>query len=138
MRTWLAELIRTAVNVLLYLCSEEPDTVILRPTNKRRTGKGRKTSKPPRMIKVGWRLGPALHTARRVAAETPAETSSGRRRPVPHQRHGHFRTYWPEHGRTTPILKFIKPSWVNLDLVTDAAAGATEHKVIAVGPRHDA
>ncbi|MET8848529.1 hypothetical protein [Amycolatopsis sp. NPDC004625] len=124
------------VNVLLYLCSEEPDTIVVRPATQRRSkGKGLKPAKPARMIKVGWRLGPAFHTARRVATEAPAETGDGRRRPTPHQRRGHFRTYWTGRGRTTPILRFIKPFWVNLDLVTDPANGAPEHKVIAVGPR---
>ncbi|MFE5565689.1 hypothetical protein ACFQ68_11920 [Amycolatopsis japonica] len=136
MRTWLTELVRTAVNVLLYLCSEEPDTLVVRPAGQRRSkGKSGKAGKPARMIKVGWRLGPAFHTARRVAANAPAETGTGRRRPNPHQRRGHFRTYWTGHGRTTPILRFIKPFWVNLDLVTDPTGGAAEHKVITVGPR---
>lgn len=138
MRTWLTELVRTAVNVLLYLCSEEPDTIVVRSPSQRRTkSKGSKAAKPARMIKVGWRLGPAFHTARRVAAQTAAQTGDGRRRPTPHQKRGHFRTYWTGHGRTTPILRFVKPFWVNLDLVTDPTGGAAEHKVITVGPRQD-
>jgi hypothetical protein len=85
-----------------------------RPDKRWTNGTGTKASNPPRMIKVDWRLGPAFHTARRVAAGTPA---GGRRRPTPHQKRGHFRSYWTGQGRTTQVLRFIKSFWVNLDLV---------------------
>jgi hypothetical protein len=135
MRAWLTELIRTAINILLYLCSEEPDTVVVPTGGKRKPGKGNRTAKPARMIKLGWRLGPALDTARRVTLEAPEHTDSGRRRPIPHQRRGHFRTFWTGQGRTTPILRFIKPCWVNLDLVSDSTSGASEHTVVNVRSR---
>jgi hypothetical protein len=135
MRNWLTELTRTAVNVLLYLCSEEPDTIVVRSASKRKPSRGTRVVKPTRMIKVGWRLGPAFDAARRVTSETPVHTDSGRRRPIPHQRRGHFRTFWTGRGRTTPILRFIKPSWVNLDLVADPVSGAPEHTVVTVRSR---
>jgi hypothetical protein len=134
LQDWLAELIRTAVNILLYLCSEKPDTIVVKdPAKRRRHAKGGKPSQSPRMIKVGWRLGPAFHTARRASADQPPATTGTRKRPVPHQRRGYFQTYWTGPGRTTPILRFIRPSWVNVDLA--AGGRSAQHTVITVGPR---
>jgi hypothetical protein len=132
---WITELIRLAVNTLLYVCTDDPDMhrVVVPPT-KRAGKKNRGKPKPvtrSQMVKVGWRLGPILHQARRAATANPSFTAGGRRRPRTHQRCAHYQLYRVGKGRRDSVLKFIKPVWVNLAL---ADAEDTQLTVMPVHP----
>ncbi|ATL70769.1 hypothetical protein CRH09_35900 [Nocardia terpenica] len=124
---WLGQLIRIALNILIYLCTEQPDVrTVSRASKKKPAGKPNTKSKPSRMIQVGWSLGPTLEKARRVY-ESQRSSGTGQRSVKPHQRRAHYHTYWTGKGRTTPKVKFIKPFWVNL-----SAGETADYTVIPV------
>jgi hypothetical protein len=119
LRGWLGGLLRLALNTLLYLCTDEPDftTVVDRRSPKAKKKDRAARGRSPTMIRVGWRLGPALGRLRRAAANKySSATGTGTGQPT-HQRRCHFRTFWVGPGRVDAILKFIKPYWVRLDRV---------------------
>lgn len=129
---WLNSLLPWALNLLLYLCTDEPDFQHMPPA-RRATGKkkGGKTkpgrTKPTRLIKVGWRLGPALRAARRAATARRA-TGAGHSQ-LPHQRRGHFKTQRHGPGRTETKVIYVLPYMVRLDLLSQQPL---EHRVIPI------
>jgi hypothetical protein len=135
LEAWLRTYVTQAFNSLLYVCTDQPDVEIYQPGSQR-AGKPAKsrTRRRPRpddidtVVKLGFRMGPALHKAQKHWEATHDQHDdigepSGRVRP--HQKKGHHRTYWTGQGRTVPKLKWIKPFWVNEDLL-DAAGGPTD------------
>jgi hypothetical protein len=116
LQEWIENSIRLALNVLLYVCSEEPDIV---PTqNKRAIGKT-KEGKPVRQMNVGWTVGPALLKAREHHESQPGIPTG--RKMAPHQRRAHFHTYWTGPGRTVPIIRWLNPIFVNVKLADESA-----------------
>lgn len=100
-----------ALGAVMYLCStvldaeQVPKSRIVRQWNQ-------PNSKPPNLINVGWRIGPALTAARAEARTKQASDQPGRSLP-PHQRRAHFKTVWTGPGRTVPKTVFIAPYWVH-------------------------
>jgi hypothetical protein len=130
LEAWLRTYVGQAFNSLLYVCTEQPDIEVYEPRAGRR-GKPtkRQDRRRPRsddidtIVKLGFRMGPALHQARtRWERSQPAQPGSatGGRRVRPHQKKGHYRTYWTGPGRELPILKWISPFWVNETLLGEA------------------
>ncbi len=119
---WLSELARMAVNILMYVCTDEAEVEAV-PRGRR--GRGRSAKAAPRVLKLGWKLAPALDAARR-RAESLQSTGDGTAR-KPHPRRGHWHYYWTGTGRTVPLLKFVKPTWVHRDQIDDAVV--TVHPV---------
>jgi hypothetical protein len=116
LQEWLETNTRLALNVLLYICSEEPD--IVPATNKRLSGKT-KEGKPVREMNVGWTVGPALLKAREQHGSQPGIPTG--RKMAPHQRRAHFHTYWTGSGRTVPIIRWLNPIFVNVKLADESA-----------------
>lgn len=138
---WLKTYVTLIFNSLVYVCTDQPDVETYRPgVNK--AGKIKKSAKRhqarPRMddineiVQLGFRMGPALNEARRRWEQKQARqsvTHTGRRHP-PRQRRGTYRTYWTGPGRRVPILKWVKPYWVSLDLLSgEPPQTAVVHRV---------
>lgn len=140
LESWLRTYVGQAFNSLLYICTEQPDIEVYQ----RRTGRHgkqakREARKRPRpddidtIVKLGFRMGPALHQARaRWEQSQPSQTAAptGDRRVRPHQKKGHYRTYWTGPGRAQPILKWIAPFWVNENLLGEV----NEPRTVVVRP----
>ena len=121
---------RTAVSsmlqLLLYLCSEEPDMPVVEHPSRRQTlSGGVRCPDEPREWDVGVRIAAALRRASAIADEN--EVSEHRvggthARPRPHIRCAHWATYWtgPRSGSRTPILRWIPPLPINMDWKTPA------------------
>ena len=91
------------LQLLLYLCSEEPDMpAVEHPSTRRTLSGGVRSPESPRLWDVGVRIGAALRKAARPRA---------------HIRSAHWTTYWtgPRTGRQTPILRWIPPLPINMD-----------------------
>lgn len=128
---WLSRHVRQVFNSVLYVCTEQPDIEDYRPAVRQAPGKKGKKPKPERrlrpndfssLLKVGFKLGPALHAQReraRTAQSMPVATGKGGWRHQPRQRAGGYRTFWTGHGRTIPKIKLVMPYWVSLDLLED-------------------
>lgn len=124
LEAWLRTYVTQAFNSLLYVCTEQPDIEEYQP-GRPRTGKPAKSRERRRprpddidmVVKLGFRMGPALHAARaRWESQQQATGASGTRK-RPHQKRGHYRTYWTGVGRTLPVMRWIDPFWVNEDLL---------------------
>jgi len=109
MRSQLAAMLGT----VMYLCSTVLDAESV-PVSRIKRAWGDTTRKPPNLINVGWRIGPALSAARAESRTKQASDQPGRTLP-PHQRRAHFKTVWTGRGRTVPKTVFIAPYWVHKD-----------------------
>jgi hypothetical protein len=130
LEAWLRTYVGQAFNSLLYVCTEQPDIEVYQPRSgrhgKQAQRRARQRPRPDdidRIVKLGFRMGPALHEARArwergQSAQPGADTSE--RRVRPHQKKAHYRTYWTGPGRELPILKWIAPFWVNEKLLGQA------------------
>jgi len=129
---WLRRYVALIFNSLVYVCTDQPDVERYRPgVNKagRVKKRARRHQARPRMddvselVKLGFRMGPALFEARqrweREQAEPPSPGSGRRQRP--HQRRGHYRTYWTGPGRQVPKVNWVAPYWVSQDLLGEDA-----------------
>lgn len=106
------------VSALTYLCSVNAE---LRPlpssVNRRQIkGSGKRQSKPPKVIAVGYQVGAALRAYRR--SERQAIAASSGRTMRPHVRRAHFHTYRVGAGRTDSIVKWLSP--IPINMTTDA------------------
>jgi hypothetical protein len=107
-------LISRAIGVLVYLCCENAD---LRPvpasqSRPRRVGRGGKTVKPPKVVRVGYQLGPMLRAYKKRIAE---EASSTGRTVKPHLRRAHIHTFRRGPGHSERFTKWLHPILVNMD-----------------------
>lgn len=113
------------LQLLLYLCSEEPDMpAIEHPRNRRTLSGGVRSPESPQLWDVGVRIGAALRKAESVhsigfldGADSDGGSHSGHARPRAHIRSAHWTTYWtgPRTGKQTPILRWIPPLPINMD-----------------------
>ena len=113
------------LQLLLYLCSEEPDMpAVEHPSNRRTLSGGVRSPESPRLWDVGVRIGAALRKADTVRnsglaiERNPDGNACGNHaRPRAHIRSAHWTTYWtgPRTGRQTPILRWIPPLPINMD-----------------------
>ncbi len=125
LEAWLRRYVTQVFNSLLYVCTDQPDTETYQPAvnraGKAKAGKKQRRSRPSdidTVVKVGFRLGPALHAAKqRSGANAQSGGEESGRRQRPHQRSGHWRTFWTGQGRATERLKWVKPYWVSQDLL---------------------
>lgn len=130
-------MMRTALSVLVYVCTKEPDVERVRgrgrPPQKGKRGKKdkdrQKQPRPLELYRLGYVLGPALGVVRREYEQSgPRGPGEGRRQP-PHQRRAHMRLFHVGPGRTEEEIKFIAPYEVSLDLLGEAAAKPRVHVV---------
>lgn len=104
-----------ALGAVMYLCSTVLDAEAV-PRSRVARSWNQPNSKPPNLINVGWRIGPALSSARAEARLKEASEQPGRTLP-PHQRRAHFKTVWTGPGRSVPKTVFIAPYWVHKELM---------------------
>ncbi|WP_439681494.1 hypothetical protein [Embleya sp. MST-111070] len=132
------EILRPALSILIYLCCDNRDLAdppVVKPAKKKRRRVQR--NRDPFVVEVGWRMGPALHAARRAAGRVRQGDGfpSGVRQ-APHQRCGHFRRFRIGKGRKGERIRFVMPYWVRLDLLAENEDPITT--VVSVDPqRHD-
>jgi hypothetical protein len=124
LEAWLRRYVAQVFNSLLYVCTDQPDVQVSQP-GVTPVGKAKKIKKPRRprpddvntVVKLGFRMGPALHAAEKAYKERQeSEASESGRRLRPHQKRGHYRKYYTGPGGSETALKWIKPFWVNADL----------------------
>jgi hypothetical protein len=133
---WLRTYVSQTLNCLLYICTDQPDVVTYRP-GLNQAGKvkkqGRRQQRRPKpddieaVVQLGFRMGPALNAGRQQWEQSQQPGSSGDGRGStqrPHQKRGHFRTYWTGPGRQVPRVRWIAPFWVHPDLLSDDAEPA--------------
>ncbi|MFJ8043767.1 hypothetical protein ACIRBX_25025 [Kitasatospora sp. NPDC096147] len=133
----LVDLAQRVLKIAVYLCSTEAEIVAPSPRGEGKSakrGKQKKQAKeqkqgPGSLLRVGWRLGPALKAARQRAEgvrRTLAGAGEGTgKRQYPHRRGGHQKTVWTGPGRAVPDSRLVAPYWVSLDLL-DADGAAPE------------
>jgi hypothetical protein len=76
------------------------------------------------VVKLGFRMGPALHEARarwKRIQHQPSSPDTGEHGVRPHQKKAHSRTYWTGAGRVEPIVRSIAPPWLNGGLLRPAS-----------------
>jgi hypothetical protein len=123
--TELFHFLEPLISLTLYVASQnahiEHPTTQQRPSYPvtKKTKKGERLFPPdkPTTWEVGYRLGAAL---RQAEAEIQNKTQSNQDKAVsrPHIRRAHWHTYWtgPKTKDQTPILKWLPPIPVNIDL----------------------
>jgi hypothetical protein len=136
-------ILQKAFSVLTYLCTDNRD--VKEPpewvqTRKKKTGKGRKPKdRDPFWVRVGWYVGPQLHTARQRAAAVnrdglsiPSGVEYG-----PQHRAGHFKTVWIGPGksgqRTQSTTTWVEPYWTKLDDLPEGVDAPTQ--IVPVDPQ---
>lgn len=128
--------LRPLVNLVLYLCSAEPDYGGRTPPGNAqpRRVKGGERVFPPdgaTVLPVGARIGAALRAAHEQARAGDRDvTEAGRARPVTHVRAAHWHLFWtgPRVGPRVPVVKWIAPTLVNAPEV-DAELPAVVRRV---------
>lgn len=140
LQAWLQRHVAQAFNSLLYVCTEQPDIEVQQPGTRRGKITKSRARRRPRpddidmVVKLGFRMGPTLHEARirseRAQNQQPSSGGSGPRK-RPHQKKGHYRTYWTGQGRTQAVLRWINPFWVNEE---DLLGTTNEPKDVVVRP----
>lgn len=138
-------LIQRAFAVLTYLCTDNRD-LMEEPAwrneqaRRRKTGKGRQLQEPePFWTRVGWYVGPQLHTARQRAMDPhqkgipiPSGVEYG-----PQHRAGHFKTVWigpgkaGQRGQSTTV--WVQPYWTKLEDLPEGTDAPTQ--VVPVVPQ---
>lgn len=109
-RVFMQKTFSLVLGSLMYLCSTVLDAQTV-PKSRIRRAWGQ-TRQVPNLINVGWRIGPALSTARAAYRDKEGSALPGRSLP-PHQRCAHFKTVWTGPGRTIPKTAFVAPYWVH-------------------------
>lgn len=128
---WITAIVGVGLHTLLYLCGPEPDLDVVPPPVIRRLRKTMGKSLLPRtipVIRVGWRIGPALVAARNQYMRKYAEHQGVGRTQGPQHRRGHFRTVWTGKGRKTAVVRFIAPYVTHKELFH--LAPKTVHRAI--------
>ena len=124
MRDVIVTVFASMVQLLLYLCSEEPDMpAIEHPRNRRTLSGGVRSSAEAKVWDVGIRIGAAMRRASTTADGEPVDgdtsPTEGRShaRPRAHIRSAHWTTYWtgPRSGEQKPIVRWIPPLPINMD-----------------------
>lgn len=122
----LMHLSRVIINLLLYLCSEEPDArdnsghslTELVPSSPKRTKYGWRLYAPdkPRIWNVGMEIGRRLRDAAQSPRTDGTNADSPHNPPAPHIRRAHWHGYWtgpkkiiPEYTPQRFVLKWLPP-----------------------------
>jgi hypothetical protein len=103
------------IQLLLYLCSEEPDISRRSPVPRRRGRSSVHTASYPDKIDVGAYIGSVIR-----GTQMPRGTDGGTYAPTgasvrPHVRRAHWHLYWTGAGRTVPKIKWVSAVFVKGD-----------------------
>jgi hypothetical protein len=109
------ELCTQAVSALVYLCCKNADLTQL-PPRQGRSRRGSKSSapKPPKVIKVGYRVGAELKAYHRRIRN--GESSPTGQKMAPHVRRSHPHTFRCGPGRKDFVMYWMHPIMVNMNL----------------------
>ncbi len=113
------------LELLLYLCSDEPDMpAIEHPQKRRRLSGSVRSPEAPRVWDVGVRISTAIRNykageAKRSWAEAEGE-GRGHASPRPHVRSAHWHTYWTGPRDAVfplrkPVMRWIPPLPIGMD-----------------------
>ena len=112
------------LQLLLYLCSEEPDMPeIEHPQKHRRFSGGVRTPEAPRVWNVGVRVSAAIkrYNGKTAVVNQESGTVFGcHASPRPHVRSAHWHTYWTgprdaEFPLRKPVMRWIPPLPIGMD-----------------------
>jgi hypothetical protein len=125
-RDHLPSLISQAVGALVYLCCQNADLrpIPARPARSAKGGGKATKAKPPKVIQIGYRVGPQLRAYRRHHTDGGGQTG---RTVAPHVRRAHAHTY--RHG---PGRQQKRVLWLHPILVGVGGGGMRETTVIPV------
>lgn len=106
-----------SINMVLYLCSTEPDIPAEGELRQRRTYNPDGAPKRAATLDVGTRIGAALRKAAAVQSTEHSGVSSGHASPVPHIRRAHWHHFWagPRDGDRSLVVHWLPPIPVNAD-----------------------
>lgn len=105
-----------AAQIILYLQSVGSDIVSV-PTPKTRKTTGKKSQKPAKVQRVGYRIGATLRQQKKVyeSSNTNTNPASHRRSPIAHIRRGHFQGFWtgPRGSKQRKlVVKWVAPTYI--------------------------
>ena len=104
------------LSLLVYLCSDEPDTSRQSDVPRRRGRGAVKTPNWADRVDVGYYIGSVIRMNRAINhAQAEASEPGSHASPRPHMRRAHWHLYWTGTGRTVPRVKWIAPVFVNGD-----------------------
>lgn len=115
------------LQLLLYLCSDEPDMPrIEHPRERMRKSGSIQLQSEPRVWDVGVRVSHAIHNFRLQQADTAENERgaqngrNGHSRPRPHFRSAHWHTFWTgprnaDFPERKPVLRWLPPIPINMD-----------------------
>lgn len=100
------------INMLLYLCSEEPDVIRDAPQPRQRGRGAVKSAAWPDVVRVGGYIGSVIR-AGNAPHEAHGDGPQGSGAPKrPHMRRAHWHLYWTGPGRTVPRIRWVMPVFV--------------------------
>ena len=111
------------LQLLLYICSDEPDMPEIEPPQRRRRlSGGVRPPEAPRVWDVGVRVSAAIRRFSSRASDNPDSrvVSGAHASPRPHVRSAHWHTYWtgPREGefpQRKPVMRWIPPLPIGMD-----------------------
>lgn len=109
-----------AIQLILYLVSTNAEVESGPPPeldNPQKAKRGKKKKSSVRVKNVGVKIGAAIRKAKAKAVTESTNTTGHGSRKSPHSRRGHWHHYWvgPRDGKRELILKWIAPTFVNLN-----------------------
>lgn len=105
--------VREHLNLLVYLCSEEPDFERSQPIPRKRGRGAVKSASYPDRIEVGTRIGSAIRKSRQQRYLYDDSEHGSTRHNRPHVRRAHWHLYWTGSGRAIPKVKWVSAIFVN-------------------------
>ena len=114
------------IQLLLYICSDEPDMPEIEPPQKRkRLSGGVRAPEEPRVWDVGVRISAAIRRFNDCPKAVPAsndnsDTVGSHASPRPHVRSAHWHTYWTGPRDAVfplrkPVMRWIPPLPIGMD-----------------------
>lgn len=108
---------RKAIQLILYLVSENADIESGPPPeldNPQKAKKGRKKKSTVKVKNVGFRIGATIRKAKAAPTAHTEEPGHGSKK-SPHSRRGHWHHYWtgPRDGERKLVLKWVAPTFIN-------------------------
>ncbi len=112
------------IQLLLYLCSEEPDMPpIEHPHNRRTICGGVRSPQEPRVWDIGVRVSKAIRMYKKTERSAEKEnlsTQGAHASPRPHMRSAHWHTFWTGPRDATfpdrkPVIRWLPPIPVGID-----------------------
>ena len=107
-----SELSKKHLNLLLYLCSDEPDLERRNPIPRKRSRGNTVFAAYADKIEVGSYIGSVIRKGKNVAVEPKQSASKTPSPHRPHMRKAHWHLYWTGAGRKIPRVKWISPIFV--------------------------